>query len=88
MGFLAFVGSPYENFSSPFCEIAFQKRNTQIGQIRKSVTTAIVIKVLVDMRVHQVAILPSTLFHEFDNKKRQQSGPQFKTTLRYKFKYF
>ena len=39
LGFLASVGSPYENFSSPFCEITFQKRNTQIGWIRKSDTT-------------------------------------------------
>ena len=31
LGFLASVGSPYENFSSPFCEITFQKRNKQIG---------------------------------------------------------
>ena len=41
LGFLASVGMKYENLSSPFCEITFQKRNTQIGQIRKSVTTYI-----------------------------------------------
>ena len=39
--FLASVGSPHENFSSPLREIAFQKHNQQIGQINKSDTTHI-----------------------------------------------